>query len=134
MKKANRSAYGSLGLLLFCGALVALLTTVPTVSTNTVEAQGRRYTLRIQNDSRYDIHRLYMSSSEERNWGPDQLGRHILATDTAYTITDITPGEYDIKFVDEDGDSCVLKNVAVFKNTNWVLTTDWLTRCEGYRR
>lgn len=117
---------------LLWAALFALLTGLAGFFPQAVDAQNR-YQLKIQNDSRYDIYHLYVSSSEEEHWGPDQLGDHVLESDTSYTLTDIVPGEYDIKFVDEDGDACVLRNVKIFQNTSWSLTTKWLARCEGYR-
>jgi len=92
----------------------------------------RRYWLKVTNSSRYAIHYLYMSSSENARWGPDQLDDFVLSTGRSFTITDITPGEYDIMFVDEDGDKCVLEDIAIFKNTSWELTTTWLTKCQGY--
>ena len=92
----------------------------------------RRYWLKVTNSSRYDIYHMYVSSAEESNWGPDQLSDDVLTTGTSYTITDIVPGEYDIKFVDEDGDECTLSDIAIVKNTSWSLTTAWLTKCEGY--
>ncbi|HMF57107.1 MAG TPA: hypothetical protein VK619_12265 [Pyrinomonadaceae bacterium] len=120
---------------LFCGALCALMLSAPT-STGHAAAPAakaqRRYALAITNSSKYDIHRIYMSSSEDRSWGPDQLGDYILKTGQSFTINNLVPGEYDVKFVDEDGDECVLKNIQIFKNTSWELTTSWLTRCEGY--
>lgn len=116
---------------LFCAIIVALLASIPATVTNHVEAQGRRYSLRIQNNSRYDIYRLYVSSSDEDRWGPDQLRDDVLETGSAYTLTNIRPGEYDIKFVDEDGDTCILRDIAIFKDTSWVLTTRWLLNCES---
>ncbi|OLE51769.1 MAG: hypothetical protein AUG51_21135 [Acidobacteria bacterium 13_1_20CM_3_53_8] len=136
MKKPTPLYRGLLLASLFCGTLFALLLSAPAstghAAVKTAEAQ-RRYTLAVANSSKYDIHRLYMSSSEDRNWGPDQLGDYILKSGQSYTISDIVPGEYDVKFVDEDGDECVLKNIQIFKNTSWELTTKWLTQCEGYR-
>lgn len=118
-----------LRLAFLCAAVFGLLMTMPPSAQKTADAQARRYQLRVQNDSRWDIHRIYMSSSEEDNWGPDQLGRRILRSGTAHTITDIIPGEYDIRFVDEDGDKCDLRNIPIFKNTNWVLTNRILLNC-----
>lgn len=39
----------------------------------------------------------------------------ILAVST-FTLTGIRPGEYDIRFVDEDGNSCTLANHAHDRN------------------
>ena len=92
----------------------------------------RRYWLKVTNSSRYDIYHMYVSSAENERWGPDQLADDVLTKGMSYTITDIVPGEYDIKFVDEDGDECTLSDIAIVKNTSWSLTTAWLTKCEGY--
>jgi len=60
-------------------------------------AQGNRYSLTVRNYSRYRIDRLYMSASDENLWGPDQLGRHTIYSDSQFTLTNIRPGEYDIR-------------------------------------
>jgi hypothetical protein len=86
-----------------------------------------------QNDSAYEIRYLYLSSTQKDSWGPDRLNDHILKPGTEYTITDLLPGKYDIRFVDNDKDECILKNIDIFKDTSWVLTSDWLTKCEVYR-
>lgn len=103
---------------------------------NTLEANNpqRRYWLKITNNSRYDIYHLYVSSAESARWGQDQFGSdfYLQAKGGTFTLTDIVPGDYDIKFVDEDGDECVLEDISIFANKNWALTTTWLTNCEGY--
>lgn len=134
MKKSTDRIYRSLPPVFCCVAFLALLLSVPVTLPHDVNAQGRRYSLRIQNDSRYDIHRLYVSRGEEEKWGPDQLRDNILRSGSSYTLTNIVPGEYDIKFVDEDGDKCILRNIAIFKTTSWVLTTKWLVDCERSNR
>jgi len=95
-------------------------------------AQGSRHSLTIDNASDYDIHRLYVSSSDVESWGPDQLGTRILRSGSSFTLSDIRTGEYDIKFVDRDGDPCVLRRIKIVEDASWRLTTDWLLRCEGY--
>jgi hypothetical protein len=95
-----------------------------------LNAQGSRYSLTLNNVSGFHIYRIYMSSSENGQWGPDQLGAHALVSGGSYTIYNIPPGEYDIKFVDADGDVCRLLRVNVFRNTAWDLTRTWLLGCE----
>jgi hypothetical protein len=109
---------------LFVGALV--------VTPQVANAQNR-YDLKITNNSKYVIRRIYVSSSEEENWGPDLLGEYVLKPEYEYTIEDLVPGEFDVNFVDEDGDKCILRNIKIFKNESWSLTTAWLEKCEGYR-
>jgi hypothetical protein len=101
----------------------------PLSQQNSVISQSR-YWLKIRNESRWDIYRIYMSSAEVSGWGPDQLGDRVLRFGGTFTITNITPGEYDIMFVDEDNDKCVLRNVKMFENKDWTLTSDWLVKCQ----
>ncbi len=88
------------------------------------------HSLRIENNTGYDIQILRVSSVSDPNWGRDILGASVLAYGSSFTVTNIPAGYYDIKFVDEDRDVCVLRNVAIFSNQNWDLTEGWLLRCE----
>ena len=141
MKKNNLFLIVALAMFLFAVGSVSAKTSVPVSSItenvleNSLETNipQRRYWLKITNNSRYDIYHLYVSSSENENWGSDQFGDFVLqAGGGSFTLTDLIPGEYDIKFVDEDGDECVLEDIAIVQNKNWSLTTSWLTNCEGY--
>jgi hypothetical protein len=99
-----------------------------------VGAQGHHYSLKITNASKYDIYHLYLTSSDDRHWGPDQLRDDIIGSDGgSFTLTGLQTAEYDVKFVDEDGDDCVLQNIQITGDTSWTLTTDWLVRCEFHQ-
>jgi len=106
-------------------ALVLLFGAVPLT-----RAQGSRCSLKIYNASKYSVYHLYVSSSEEEKWGPDQLGTRILWAGSTFTLTNIKVGEYDIKFVDQDLDACVLRNIKITDDTSWRVTTQWLLQCE----
>ena len=106
--------------LLFLGGL--------SVALSPVNAQDR-YSLKIKNSSKYAIFNLYVASSEDEKWGPDQLRDNTIDLGGTFTLTDLVPGEYDIRFVDENGSECVLKKIGVFKNISWSLTTEWLEKC-----
>jgi hypothetical protein len=67
-------------------------------------------------------------------WGPDVLGSTLLTSRSRHTVTGIPTGRYDIKFIDEDGDECVLRSFAIAKDLSWTLSTEWLLSCEGYAR
>ena len=85
----------------------------------------------VSNQSSFDIHNLYMSSSSDPEWGPDQLGELILGTGTTFTLTDIECDTYDIKIVDEDGDSCVIKAVPMCEDTSvWSIDDASLIGCQ----
>ena len=106
-------------------ALVAIL-----ASAIPVAAQSSYYNLRMENNTGYDIYELYFSSIYS-GWGDDLLGPgRIFPDGSTFTITDISPGHYDIAFVDEDEDVCVVRNVAIYQNLDWNLSQVWLLNCE----
>lgn len=89
----------------------------------------------IENKSEWDIHHLFLSSSDDDQWGPDQLGDHVLASGTSFTLRNIPCDTYDIKVVDDDGDECVIKGIPMCKDhTHWDLTNKELLGCEGFGR
>ena len=93
-------------------------------------ALQNRYSLKITNRSQWDIYEVYVESSENTsNWGKEWLAGRVLKTDTFISITNLKPGEYDVRFVDEGNDECILKNIAITKNTSWAITTKWLENC-----
>jgi len=88
-----------------------------------------RVLVNIQNASRYDIHKIYLSLSRDQGWERDLLGNSILRSGRSFDIA-ATEGYYDLKLVDEDGDTCVVNHVSVFSNKAWTLTDSWLLGCE----
>ena len=134
MKKGNRNNSSTrFSRALLISALVCLLLSGLTLISQEVKAQNlNRYRITIKNNTEYEVHKIYLSATESNNWGPDRLGRNgVLANADSLTLTDIRPGAYDIKFVDEDGDECILRNVKILKNTRWSLTNDWLIECQN---
>lgn len=106
-------------------ALVALL-----ASALPVAAQSSHYSLRMANSTGYSIYQVRLSSVSDRYWERDLLGSRIFGDGTSFTITQISPGYYDVAFVDEDADVCVVHNVAIYSNLNWNLSQTWLLNCE----
>ena len=87
----------------------------------------------IVNKSRYAIYQLYLSPSRASRWGRNQLGRKVIRPGDSYTLHSIPCGLYDIKVVDNDGDSCVITEIAMCRDhTHWDMTNDSLLRCEGW--
>ena len=124
----RRVAHCAVAVTLFVVLLLAGLAP----ATATAQHRGH-YTLFIENDSRYDIYYLYLSRTLEDNWGSDQLGNEVLDSGETFALGNIPAGEYDVKFVDEDDDACVLNDITIINDTEWRLTTNFLLECEGYR-
>jgi esterase/lipase superfamily enzyme len=89
-------------------------------------------TLKITNTSEVGIFSIYMSRPDHATWGGDTLGDGKLAPGTATTITGIAPGSYNMKLVDENGNSCVIHKFGIYSRTVRLnITPDLLLRCEG---
>src|ERR1700750_2668325 len=85
------------------GIFAACISMLHPVSAQTV-------TLKIQNTSEVGIFSIYMSRPDHAAGETDTLGNGKLAPGTAITITGIAPGSYDMKLLDENGNSCVIHN------------------------
>jgi hypothetical protein len=107
------------------GSLALFLSALAIVPQAT-EARGRGYQLHIANRSSYGIHHIYLSSSQEDNWGPDQLGERTIEPGEAYTLRGIPPDEYDVRIVDEDQDICEVRHVPIAENASVTLTDELL--------
>jgi len=86
----------------------------------------------IANNSSYDIYRLYMSSTQANDWGRDLLGDSVLLSGSSFSVT-ADPGRYDLKLVDEDGDTCTVMGLSLYGNESWNITDRWLLSCEFHR-
>jgi hypothetical protein len=85
----------------------------------------------IQNDSSWDIHQMYLSSTEDENWGPDQLGEQVIGSEESFKLHGIPCDDYDVKLVDEDGDECVVGGVSLCaKSDAWVISDEDLLTCQ----
>lgn len=78
--------------------------------------QAARYTLHLTNHSGFAVYEIYLSSSDHRHGGKELLGNDIPASPGSVNFTDIVAGEYDTRFVDENGDSCMRMKVKFFQD------------------
>lgn len=105
-------------------ALVALL-----ASALPVAAQNSRYNLRMENESGHSIYQLYFSPEGSTNWGPDRLGStRVFHDGEAFTITQISPRAYDLKFVFRTGVACEVYDVPIYEDEDVDLTAESLLR------
>ena len=88
----------------------------------------------INNTSKWDVYHVYVSATDEDEWGPDQLGDNVLHSDQEWTLTGVDCGDYDIRVVDEDGDACILRKIEVCGVRTWQLDDDELLGCQADTR
>ena len=80
--------------------------------------------IKVINQSKWEIHHLFLSSTSEEKWGPDQLGDEVIGKDESFTILGIPCDDYDVKIVDEEGDACVVAEVDICgTNHQWILNS-----------
>jgi len=109
---------------LAAGALMlAAVVSIPT------SAAAQNATFTVFNRSSYRINHMYVSSTSNNYWGSDRLGFDILYPNYRSDLA-LNPGWYDVKLVDQDGDSCVIRNVNVSYGETWTITDGTLLACE----
>jgi len=86
--------------------------------------------LKFVNQSKWEIHELYFSPSDEKSWGPDQLGDDVIEHGQTFTLSKIAKGTYDVNIVDEDGDACVVEDVDFASSESFTLTEKLLLGCQ----
>lgn len=84
----------------------------------------------VENSSLWDIQEAYVSSVDDDEWGPDQLGANVLESGQTWTLTGVECGDYDLKLVDEDGDVCVKRGIEICGTRTWALDNDELLSCQ----
>jgi hypothetical protein len=88
--------------------------------------------VKVINQSKWEIHHLFISPADENHWGPDQLGEDVLTKGDSFTITNIPCDDYDVKVVDEDGDECVIEGAHLCHDDSfWKITDKELLSCEN---
>jgi hypothetical protein len=93
----------------------------------------KKATVKIINQSKWEIHHIYLSSTDDEHWGDDQLEDEILEKGQSLTLTNIACDTYDVKVVDEDGDECVIEEVDLCGDESyWKITDKELLECEGH--
>jgi hypothetical protein len=111
--------------------LLVVLVCLSAITVNAAPPRRRGASVKVINQSRWDIHHLYLSPTRSDDWGPDQLGDDTIDAGTTFTLHSIRCNRYDIKVVDEDGDECVVENVSLCNdNSFWKLTNKALLACE----
>lgn len=108
----------------FTATLVAgLLVT----SVNAEEATRIRITNGL---GRYSIYYVYISPTSNTSWGNDQLNSSQVISPGASETWTLSPGQYDLRIKDEDGDTYTRRDICVPRGMliEWRVTLDELDR------
>ena len=113
-----------------CGVALLGLTAFG-LTADVYAAKGKKATVKIVNKSDWEIHNFFLSSTEEEEWGPDQLGEDVIGTGESFMLKSIPCDTYDVKLVDEDEDECVVEAVDICGGSEqWTITNQILIGCQ----
>lgn len=88
-------------------------------------------TIKIENNSSWEIHEIYFAPSSQDDWGDDHLGEQVLKPGMNLTLTGVTPGKWDVRLVDEDKDECVVKDQKISTSESFSIGDDDLLGCQA---
>src|SRR5271157_873346 len=111
--------------ILVAGALALATMLIPMAAA----AQDMR-TFTVFNYSHYRINHMYVSPTSYSYWGYDRLGRDVLLPNYRVDLS-VVRGWYDVRLVDQNGDSCVVPDVDFRSSENWTITDGVLLACES---
>ena len=75
------------------------------------------------------IHQLYIAPAKSNNWSENKLQSKKIARTERFTISNLAPGMYDLKVIDDDNDTCVFPDINVDQNKEWKLTDNAMVGC-----
>ncbi|MEO6688387.1 MAG: hypothetical protein ABIS07_09990, partial [Dokdonella sp.] len=86
----------------------------------------------LRNESRWSIRQLYFAPIDSERWGPNQVSHNSIHAGDSFTLTDIRCDKYDVKLVDEDGDECIVRSIALCgADKIWHLSDKDLLKCQA---
>ena len=84
----------------------------------------------VTNNSTLEIRHLYLSSTTDENWGPDQLNGATVAPNGSFTISNVSCGQGGIKVIAEDQNGCFFyKTVDCSSDATWTIANDATPDC-----
>lgn len=95
-------------------------------------ASAQTSTVSLRNDSSWVITEMYLSAVDVQDWGPDQLGEHVIEPASSYELHDVPCDVYDVRLVDEDGDVCIVGGVKLCgSDSAWTIGDEDLLNCQA---
>ena len=97
--------------------------TTPAATTGAT-GEGTTKTVKITNQTTFDVNYIYLSPVEETTWGSDILGENDVLKPGASVDVEITCGKWDAQLVAVDGSKCEVENVDICSADTWNVTAD----------
>ena len=123
--KPKSSATNRLAIILI---VIGILAAVPFLAGARAPATTN---ITIVNNSSREIRHVYLSPSNQNNWGPDQLNGMVISSGGgSHTLSNVSCDQTSIKVITEDQNGCFLyKIVACGDSSTWTITNDATPDC-----
>jgi hypothetical protein len=108
--------------------VIGILAAVPLLSS---AHKAATMNITIVNNSSSQIRHLYLSPSNQDNWGPDQLNGSVISSGGgSYTLSNVSCDQANIKVIAEDQNGCFLyKIVDCADNATWTIANGATPDC-----
>lgn len=95
-----------------------------------LHAHAAATSITIANNSSREIRHVYLSATNQDNWGADQLNGSIPPGGGSFTLANVSCAGAGIKVIAEDQNGCFLYQVVVCNdNVTWTITNDTVPDC-----
>ena len=95
-----------------------------------LNAHAAGTSITITNNSSRDIRHVYLSATNQDNWGADQLNGSIPPGGGSITLGDVSCSGAGVKVIAEDQNGCFLYQVVACNNdATWTITNDAVPDC-----
>lgn len=106
--------------------ILAAVVTGPLLS----QAAGLATSVTITNNAGREIRHVYLSPTNQDNWGADQLAPTVISPGGSYTLNDVACSGADLKVIAEDQDGCFLYRVIMCgQASTWTVTNESARDC-----
>lgn len=95
-----------------------------------LHAHAAATSITIANNSSLEMRHVYLSATNQDNWGSDQLNSSISPGGGSFTLDNVSCAGNGIKVIAEDQNGCFLYQVvACNDNLTWTITNDAVPDC-----
>jgi hypothetical protein len=105
-----------------------LVLTVALIAAGLAPALAQAGKLAVNNGTGSPIHQIFVSPIDLDQYGPDLLKGTVVKAGESFPLTGLQNGLYDMKVVDDKGQSCILNDVDFFQFSIWTLGPN----CTGF--
>ena len=123
LAKAKHTTFHRLAILV---AILGLFGALPSLLSARAETTN---SITLVNNSSWEIHSIYLSPTDNDDWGANQLNNTVIRNGESFTLNDVSCDGAGIKVITEDQDGCFISTVVACGNATVTITNDATPDC-----